>query len=190
MSLTACIALVAVSGCSAGDGVRLEGAASPVAGLSSSPSPSRAAGAADGKMTMDQVATLVRNDPRVGFQSDVQRCPAGSGNSSHKYPMEVQYGYLTDTGRQDLLVNLGSCGGYFGLGVYVYEYKGGTYKNVFLEETPPVSGAIKDGILVITRQVYTDSDAVCCPTGRSVTTFAWNGGWFSEVSHSRSAVSG
>jgi hypothetical protein len=31
---------------------------------------------------------------------------------------------------------------------------------------------------------------VCCPTGRSTTTFAWNGGWFSEVSHSRSGVDG
>lgn len=179
---------MALSGCAAGGGVRLEGTASPLGRISASPSPLTTA--ADGKPTADEVASLVRNDPRVGFRSEVHRCPAGSGDVSHRYPMDVQYGYLTDTARQDLLVNLGTCGGYIGLGVYVYEYKDGSYKNVFLEETPPVHGSIKDGILVITRQVYTDSDAVCCPSGRSVTTFAWNGGWFSEVSHSRSGVHG
>lgn len=180
--------MTSVTGCSSGGGVRLEGTASPLGQVSASASASRTPG--NGKLTADQVTALVKNDPRVGFRSDVRRCPAGSGDISHKYPLDVQYGHLTDTGRLDLLVNLGTCGGTFGLGVYVYEYKQGAYKNVFLEETPPVQGSIKDGILVITRQVYTDSDAVCCPTGRSVTTFAWNGGWFSEVTHTRSGVDG
>jgi hypothetical protein len=177
-----------VSGCSAGEGVRLEGSAGPSGSASAKPSATRLPAGAE--LDQDQVAALIRNDPRVGFRSEAVRCPANSGGQSRRYPIDVQYGNLTDTGRRDLLVNLSNCGGEVGLGVYVYEYKGGGYKNVFLEETPPIHGSIKDGVLVITRKVYTDSDAVCCPTGRSITTFAWNGGWFSEVSHSRSGVNG
>jgi hypothetical protein len=176
VAVSACTALVVVSGCAAGGGVRLEGSASP---FSTTPSPS-SSDVDSGKVN---VAELVRNDPRVGFKGDVRRCP-GSG---HKYPLTAKYGHLTDSDRPDLLVNLSTCGDGMGLGVYVYEYKDGSYKNVFLEETPPVQGSIQDGILVVNRQVYTGSDAVCCPTGKSVTTFAWNGGWFSEVSHTRSA---
>jgi hypothetical protein len=170
--VAAVCALIAVSGCADSNGVRLEGTASA---SSASPSPTVTAGKIN-------PVDLLKQDPKVRdeFKDDVKPC-----KGTKKYPVEVKYGYLTDSGRPDVLINLSTCNDGMGLGVYVYQKKGASYQNVFIDETPPVHGELGDGFLKVVRQVYTDSDAVCCPTGQSVTTYAWTGGWFSEISHSR-----
>jgi len=168
-------ALIAVGGCADSGGVRLEGTAATASAVPSRP-PTVTAGKVD-------AVNLLKQDPQVraDFKKDLKPCPG----AAKKYPVEVTYGDLTDSGHPDVLINLSTCGGSMGLGVYAYQKKGNSYQNVFVDETPPVHGEIDDGFLKVTRQVYMTSDAMCCPTGRSVTTFAWTGGWFSEISHSR-----
>jgi hypothetical protein len=176
-AIAAVCALIGVSGCADTGGVRLEGAAST---SKASPSPTVSAGKVN-------PVTLLKQDPKVReeFKEDVKPCPGTGAGKPKKYPVEAKYGYLTDSRYPDILINLSTCGDGTGLGVYVYQQKGGSYQNVFIDETPPVHGEIGDSYLEIIRKVYTDTDAVCCPTGKSVTTYAWTGGWFSEISHSR-----
>ena len=95
-----------------------------------------------------------------------------------EYPVDVSYGNLTAGSSDDVVVNVLTCGDAVGIGSYVYREEGGSYKNVFKAEEPPVYAEIDRGDLVVTRQVYEKGDPVSSPSGENVITYRWTTGHF------------
>ncbi|MFF0161956.1 hypothetical protein ACFYRY_31110 [Streptomyces sp. NPDC005263] len=170
-----------VSACgTGGTGARDEGPAhaDSMAGAkvsaSPSPSPSR---------TADRVnaVRLVKADPAVSAEvkRELKPCVAD------QYPVDVSYGDLTGGSADDIVVNVLTCGDAVGIGSYVYREQGGSYRNVFKAEEPPVYAEIDRGDLVVTKQVYEKGDPVSAPSGEIVNTYDWRGTRFVQTYSSR-----
>lgn len=168
MAVLAALALFVTACGTGGTGARDEGPAhaDSVAGAvpspSASPVPSR---------TAEEVnaVRLLKDDPFVSpeIKNDLKPC---AGN---QYPVDVSYGKLTGGSADDVVVNVMTCGDWVGIGSYVYRERGGSYRNIFSSEQPPVYAEIDRGALVVTWQLYDKGDAVSNPSGEEVTTYRW-----------------
>ncbi len=163
--------LILVTGCAEGGGVRVEGDAPasvvPPPSPRTTPSPK-----------IDPVAVLDR-DPKVDSDIKAHLKPCGGD----EYPIDTSFGNVTGQSTPDLVINVSTCGDGVGLGSYVYRMEKGKYTDVFGDDQPPVYIDIEQGELELTRQVYAHDDAVCCPSGEDVIMYRWNGGRFTETSH-------
>jgi hypothetical protein len=174
-TVTVCGALIAVASCHHSGGVREEGTASTdSAAVTAYATPSAATGT-------DPVK-LLKKDPKVApdIREDLVSC---GGRTS--YPVETRFGDLTGTtsgARTDMVVNVSTCADGVGIGSYVYRLQDGKYRNVFVDEQPPVVAEISDGELKVTHQVYEPQDSVSNPSGEDITTYRWTGTRFGEVS--------
>ncbi|MFE9449146.1 hypothetical protein [Streptomyces sp. NPDC006739] len=175
-AITAAVVFVAlgllVSACATGGtGARDEGPAhsDAVAGSAATP----AAAPSDTYRRVDAVA-LVKNDPKVSatVKRDLKPC------SGDDYPVDVSYGNLTDGSREDVVVNVLTCGDAVGVGSYVYRSASGSYEDVFKNEESPVYAEIDRGDLMVTKQVYEKGDPVSSPSGENVITYNWSAGRF------------
>ncbi|MFB7503224.1 hypothetical protein [Streptomyces broussonetiae] len=168
--LAALALLVAACG-TGGTGARDEGPAhaSAVAGAVASPSAS-----APGVYKKVDAVTLIKQDPQVSttVKNELKPC------SGEEYPVDVTYGRLTGSTRDDVVVNVLTCADAVGIGSYVYRDEGGTYKNVFKTEESPVYAEIDQGLLTVTKQVYKKGDPISSPSGEDVITYDWSGGRF------------
>lgn len=156
-----------VSACgTGGTGARDEGPArgDSVAGAAASPSPASSVTAAH----VDAVR-LVKDDPKVSADVKRELKPC----TGDDYPLDVSYGDLTGGSSDDVVVNVLSCGDMVGIGSYVYREEGGSYRNVFKVEEPPLYAEIDRGALVVTRQVYEKGDPVSSPSSEEVSTYLW-----------------
>ncbi|MEU0915662.1 hypothetical protein [Streptomyces althioticus] len=172
---TAVLAAVVLFGTGCGAGgtgardegpARVDGGASPAApATASSPTPER----------VDAVR-LIKGDPAVSAEvkRELKPCVAD------EYPVDVSYGNLTGEARDDVVVNVLTCGDAVGVGAYVYRHQGDGYVNVFSAEEPPVYAEIDRGDLVVTKQVYDRGDPVSSPSGEVVITYRWLSGRFDE----------
>ncbi|MFC5723717.1 hypothetical protein ACFP1Z_26485 [Streptomyces gamaensis] len=163
-----------LAGCEAGsDGVRREGAAQTQSAARPSLPPTASASA---RQKVDAVR-LVKNDPKVSdlVKKNLKPCV------KNEYPVDVIYGRLTGGPRDDVVVNILTCGDSFGVGSYVYRAKGDSYENVFSAEQPPVYAEIDRDDLRVTKQIYGPGDAVCCASGEDVMTYRWSGDEFHET---------
>ncbi|MET8475486.1 hypothetical protein [Streptomyces sp. NPDC004856] len=178
----------ALAACSAGGtGPRDEGPArsdpvgSTAAASSASPSPSASPSAPSSAAAV----RMVKKDPKVSadIKRDLKPCVAD------EYPVDVSYGTLTGGSRSDVVVNVMTCGDAVGIGTYVYRDEGGTYKNVFRDEEPPVYAEIDRGDLVVTKQVYEKGDSVASPSGEEILTYRWSGKHFAQQSRTHNDYS-
>ncbi|MBJ6644657.1 hypothetical protein ACWDLL_33070 [Streptomyces griseoincarnatus] len=172
---TAVLAAVVLFGTGCGAGgtgardegpARVDGGAGPAApATASSPAPDR----------VDAVR-LIKGDPAVSAEvkRELKPCVAD------EYPVDVSYGNLTGEARDDVVVNVLTCGDAVGIGAYVYRHQGDRYVNVFSAEEPPVYAEIDRGELVVTKQVYDRGDPVSSPSGEVVITYRWLSGRFGE----------
>ncbi len=167
----ALVPLVVMTGCGEGGGVRVEGDAP--ASVIPSPTPRSSAAA-----KVDPVA-LLNGDPKVGREIKADLKPCGGD----EYPIDTSYGNVTGNSVPDVVINVSTCGDGVGLGGYVYRMENGRYREVFGDDQPPVYVDIEQGALELTRQVYSHSDAVCCPSGEDVIMYRWADGRFAETSH-------
>ncbi|CAM5453213.1 hypothetical protein [Streptomyces abikoensis] len=167
-----------LAGCNAGsEGVRKEGTAQTQSAAKPTRLPSAAATAERPQEKVDAVK-LIKGDPKIGAQvkKDLKPCV------KNQYPLDVIYGKLTDGSRDDIVVNILTCGDSVGVGSYVYRAKGdGSYENVFMIEQAPVYAEIDRRDLRVTKQVYGPGDAVCCASGEDVMTYHWSGAEFRET---------
>nr|WP_306318652.1 MULTISPECIES: hypothetical protein [unclassified Streptomyces] len=170
-----------------GTGPRDEGPArtdpvgSTAAADGASPSPS----ASPSPPSSSEAVRIVKKDPKVSadIKRDLKPCV------EDEYPVDVSYGTLTGSSRSDVVVNVMTCGDAVSIGTYVYRDVGGTYKNVFRDEEPPVYGEIDRGDLVVTKQVYEKGDSVASPSGEEVLTYRWNGDHFAQESRTHNDYS-
>ncbi|MGC4913847.1 hypothetical protein [Streptomyces albogriseolus] len=119
---------------------------------------------------------LIKGDPAVSAEvkRELKPCVAD------EYPVDVSYGNLTGQARDDVVVNVLTCGDAVGIGAYVYRPQGDGYVNVFSAEEPPVYAEMDRGDLVVTKQVYDRGDPVSSPSGEVVITYRWISGRFAE----------
>lgn len=166
----ALVPLALATGCAEGGGVRVEGNA-PASVI---PPPSPRASSVD---RVDPIE-LLDGDPRVGrdIKDDLKSC------GGDEYPIDTSYGNLTGNSMPDVVINVSTCGDGVGLGSYVYRAEGGRYVDVFSDEQPPVYLDMEQGVLELTRQVYSHDDEVCCPSGEDVIMYRWADGRFAETS--------
>ncbi|MEU3889647.1 hypothetical protein [Streptomyces sp. NPDC029041] len=165
-----------VSGCGAGGtGARDEGPAHADAVAGAAATPSAAPSKSKSPDNVNPVA-LIKDDPKVApeVKRELKPCVA------NEYPVDVSYGNLTSGSADDVVVNVLTCGDAVGVGSYVYREQGGSYKNVFTSEEPPVYAEIDRGDLVVTKQVYDKGDPVSSPSGENVITYRWTSGHFAE----------
>ncbi|GAA0385056.1 hypothetical protein [Streptomyces luteireticuli] len=175
---TAATAGLLLAGCSTStEGVRKEGpaqtqsTAKAVGGAKqpeSAPSPTR---------TKIDAAALIKADPKIGdaVKKNFKPCV------KDQYPVDVIYGQLTGGSRDDVVVNILTCGDAIGIGSYVYRAKGDSYENVFSSEASPVYADIDRGDLQVTTQIYGSGDPVADPSGEDVVTYHWTDGKFRET---------
>ncbi len=178
-AVIAAVAVVAAlglfaSGCgTGGTGARDEGPArsDSVAGSAQAPSVSRSA-----TPNRANAVRLVKSDPgaSAAVKRDLKPCVGD------EYPVDVSYGKLTGGSADDIVINVMTCGDAVGVGSYVYREEGGSYRNVFRAEEPPVYAEIDRGDLVITQQVYERGDSVTYPSGEVVITYHWRATRFAE----------
>ncbi|MFD7815912.1 hypothetical protein ACFV6E_23755 [Streptomyces sp. NPDC059785] len=128
---------------------------------------------------------LVKKDPEVSaaVKRGLKPCV------SDEYPVDVSYGNLTAGAADDIVVNVMTCGDAVGVGSYVYRREGGSYKNVFNAEEPPVYAEIDRGDLVVTQQLYKKGDPVSYPSSEEVITYRWAANRFSEVARTHNDYS-
>ncbi|MFD7295712.1 hypothetical protein ACFV9W_20700 [Streptomyces sp. NPDC059897] len=169
-----------------GTGPRDEGPArtDPV-GSTAAGSASPSAAASPSAPSSAEAVRMVKKDPAVSadIKRDLKPCVAD------EYPVDVSYGTLTGGSRSDVLVNVMTCGDAVGIGTYVYRDEGGTYKNVFKAEEPPVYAEIDRGDLVVTKQVYEKGDSVASPSGEEILTYRWSGHGFAQESRTHNDYS-
>ncbi|MDN3268361.1 hypothetical protein [Streptomyces sp. MA15] len=166
-------AVLLASGCGAsGTGARDEGPARVDDGASPA-TPATAPSPAPDRV---DAVRLIKRDPAVSVQvkRELKPCVAD------EYPVDVSYGNLTGEARDDVVVNVLTCGDAVGIGAYVYRHQDGSYVNVFSAEEPPVYAEIDRGDLVVTKQVYDRGDPVSSPSGEDVITYRWVSGRFGE----------
>ncbi|MGX2996534.1 hypothetical protein JNUCC64_20040 [Streptomyces sp. JNUCC 64] len=146
---------------------------------SASPSPAR---------TRVNAVRLLMDDPRVSreLKEDLRPCTGGADS----YPLDVIYGDLTDSPRDDVVINVLTCGDSVGIATYVYRPDGEGYANVHRSEDSPVYAEIDRGDLVVTRQVYHDRDPVAVPSGEDVVTYRWKADSFEERARTYNDYSG
>ncbi|MEU6817448.1 hypothetical protein [Streptomyces sp. NPDC046860] len=169
----AAVGLSATACGAGGTGARDEGPArvSAVAGAAAaSPSP----GPANGYRRVDAVR-LLKRDPAVSAAVKHELKPCGSGDD---YPVDVSYGDLTGSDRTDVVINVLTCADAVGIGAYVYREAGGSYRNVFKAEESPVYAEIDQGVLTVTKQVYSKGDPISSPSGEDVIPYKWKTGRF------------
>ncbi|QTU47754.1 hypothetical protein F3K20_25690 [Streptomyces scabiei] len=135
--------------------------------------------------SVDEVVRMVRADPEVSrtVKSDLKPCVAD------EYPVDVSYGNLTGGSGDDLVVNVMTCADAVGVASYVYRSEKGTYRSVFLSEQPPVYAEIDRGDLMVTRQLYENSDPSSYPSSEEVTTYRWIKDGFVQRSSTRTEYS-
>ena len=164
-----------LAGCDTGsEGVRKEGAAQTQSAAKPTRLPSASAVPAQQKV---DAIKLIKSDPKVGDQVKKNLKPCVKND----YPVDVIYGQLTEGSRNDVVINVLTCGDSFGVGAYVYRAKGDSYENVFSVEQPPVYADIDRRELRVTKQVYGPGDAACCASGEDVMTYHWSGEEFRET---------
>lgn len=179
------VLLGALVACSAGGtGARDEGPARTDPVGSTEPAASASASPSAIPKTVNAVR-LVKDDPRVStdIKRDLKPCVA------NEYPVDVSYGNLTGGASSDVVVNVMTCGDAVGIGTYVYRDEGGSYRNVFQTEEPPVYAEIDRGDLVVTKQVYEKGDSVSSPSGEEVLTYRWSGTRFAQRSRTHNDYS-
>jgi hypothetical protein len=172
-----------LAGCESGsEGVRKEGAARTQSAAKPSRVPSAPASPTQGRI---DAIKLIRSDPKVSDQVKKNLKPCDKS----QYPVDVIYGQVTDGDRDDVVVNILTCGDSLGVAAYVYRAKGDSYENVFAAEQPPVYAEIDRRDLRVTKQVYGPGDAACCASGEDVLTYHWSGNEFREASRTHTDFS-
>ncbi|MDQ8707769.1 hypothetical protein RCO28_35650 [Streptomyces sp. LHD-70] len=173
-ALGLCLATL-VSCSTGGTGTRDEGPARSDQLAQGSPAPS----ARPGKEHAVDPVRLVREDPQVSkaVKADLKPCAGDS------YPVDVSYGNLTGGSRNDVVVNVLTCGDAIGIGAYVYRAKGGAYENVFRTEQPASYAEIDRDGLTVTRQTYEKDDSVALPSGEDITLYEWRDDAFVQTRH-------
>ncbi|MER5489774.1 hypothetical protein ACWD6I_06525 [Streptomyces sp. NPDC002454] len=159
---------------SQGTGVRDEG---PARGSASTEEETPSASPSSAPPRVDAVRLLM-DDPDVdaGVKEMLRLCTSDKDS----YPVDAIYGNLTDGGRDDVVVNVLTCGDAVSIGTYVYRPEGDDYTNAFRSDGFPVYAEIDRRELVVTQQVYSDEDPVAAPSGEDVITYRWKSGDFVE----------
>ncbi|MBX9397746.1 hypothetical protein K4749_30200 [Streptomyces sp. TRM72054] len=161
-----------------GTGARDEGPAhdDSMAGTAASSAAQASAVPESRSLTRAAAVKLLLSDPHVSaaVKRGLKPCVADA------YPVDLSYGDLTGGTVEDVVVNVVTCSDVVGIGSYVYREEGGSYRNVFKAEEPPVYAEIDRGDLVVTKQVYAKGDPVSSPSGENVITYRWTAGRFTE----------
>ncbi|MFI9723758.1 hypothetical protein ACIHFE_29555 [Streptomyces sp. NPDC052396] len=163
-----------LAGCStSSEGVRKEG---PAQTQSSAKPGKQPAASAPTREKVDAVK-LIKNDPKISdsVKKNFKPCV------KDQYPVDVIYGQLTGGDRDDVVVNILTCGDAIGIGSYVYRAKGDSYVDVFATEQSPVYADIDRRDLQVTTQVYGAGDPVADPSGEEVVTYHWSDSQFRET---------
>lgn len=171
-----CVGALTLAACATGGtGTRDEGPARSDQVIQGSPVPSHTAGR---DRAVDPIS-LVRRDPKVSraVKADLKPCAGDS------YPVDVSYGRLTGGPRNDVVVNVLTCGDAIGIGSYVYRAQGASYKNVFRTEEPASYAEIDRDGLTVTRQTYEKDDSVAMPSGEDITLYEWRDDAFVQTRH-------
>ncbi|MGA5132498.1 hypothetical protein QZH56_14690 [Streptomyces olivoreticuli] len=172
-----------LAGCEAGsEGVRKEGTAQTQSAAKPTRMPTASAVPTQGKI---DAIKLIKSDPKVSDQVKKNLKPC----EKNQYPVDVIYGQVTEGSRNDVVVNVLTCGDSLGVASYVYRAKGDSYENVFTAEQPPVYAEIDRRDLRVTKQVYGPGDAACCASGEDVMTYHWSGNEFREASRTHTDFS-
>lgn len=169
---------LAVAGCSTGsEGVRKEGPAQTRSGGSGAKAGKQPPTSAPPTHEKVDAVKLVKSDPRVNDQIKKNLKPC----VKDQYPVDVIYGRMTGGSRDDIVVNILTCGDGMGLGSYVYRAKGDGYVNVFTSEQSPVYADIDRRDLQVITQVYGAGDPVADPSGEDVVVYHWTDDQFRET---------
>ncbi|WP_062651135.1 hypothetical protein [Streptomyces maremycinicus] len=173
MSVLAALALCVSACATGGTGARDEGPAHSDAVVGATTVPSSAS---TGPPDRTEAVRLIQDDPQVSAEVKRELKPC----VGDEYPVDVSYGELTGGSGDDIIVNVLTCGDIVGVGSYVYrkDAAGGSYRNVFRAEEPPVYAEMDRGDLVVTEQVYEKGDPVSDPSGENVITYRWTSGRF------------
>ncbi|KNB52127.1 lipoprotein [Streptomyces caatingaensis] len=177
VAATAATAGLLLAGCSTStEGVRKEGPAQTRSTAESAGGKAPTASPSASRTKVD-AAALIKGDPRISdaVKKNFKPCV------KDQYPVDVIYGQLTGASRDDVVVNILTCGDAIGIGSYVYRAKGDSYENVFSSETSPVYADIDRGDLQVTTQIYGSGDPVADPSGEDVVTYHWTDGRFRET---------
>ncbi|QOV47699.1 hypothetical protein IPT68_20470 [Streptomyces chromofuscus] len=169
-----------------GTGARDEGPAhDSLAATAATPAVPASAVPPSRTLSRAEAVKLLLSDPQVSaaVKRDLRPCVAD------EYPVDLSYGDLTGGSVEDVVVNVVTCTDVVGIGSYVYREEGGSYRNVFRAEEPPVYAEIDRGDLVVTNQVYEKGDPVSSPSGENVITYHWSAGRFTEEYRTRNDYS-
>ncbi|EME98323.1 hypothetical protein [Streptomyces mobaraensis] len=172
----AAVAGLLLAGCNtSSEGVRKEGPAQPQSAAKAE-TRTTTPSAPPTRRKID-AAALIKSDPKISeaVKKNFKPCV------KDQYPVDVIYGQLTGGSRDDVVVNILTCGDAIGIGSYVYRAKGDSYENVFSSEQSPVYADIDRGDLLITSQIYGSGDPVADPSGEDEVTYHWSDGRFRET---------
>ncbi|WP_431782593.1 hypothetical protein [Streptomyces chumphonensis] len=207
-AVTLLLLAVVLTGCAAGDGVRIEESASAAEDTPAEASPLPAATPSPAPETEAEAPTPP--SPGATRETDVPTAgapvspPGASGEveivsllradravspavkrrlepcEAEEWPITFSFGELTDGPAEDLVVNVSACADGKGVGSYVYREEAERWVNVFADEEPTVFAEVTEGALRVHTQIYLDTDPTCCPSGEDVATYVWRDDGFAE----------
>ena len=176
--IAVCCLTLFTTGCATRGGVAVEGRASQVKPPPSTPPP------VTGALTSADTVSVLRADPKVNdkVKGMLKPCPDG------RYPLDQRYLDLTQDGAVDLIATVQMCLGKApaaynprgGIASYIYDLKTVPPAQLLaVEESAEVVPEPSYGVMVV-RSEYQASDRSCCPSGKAVAGYRWNGTAFEE----------
>ncbi|MBW1598965.1 hypothetical protein [Streptomyces sp. JJ38] len=197
-----------LSGCAAGDGVRIEESATAREGTEAKASPLPAVTPRPDEAEPDEPSPSAPDATRDGETptAGAPVSPPGARGEveivsllradpkvsydvkaglapcvEDAWPIQVTSADLTDGEAEDLVVNVSACADGKGVGAYVYRQgRAGEWVNVFADEEPTVFAEPAKRALLVHTQVYLDVDPMCCPSGEDIATYEWRKDGFAE----------
>ena len=181
-AVAAVVATAALSGCANGGGLRVEGAESPPPETAS---PSVAIGSQHPERTPEVAVDLykVRDallaDPRLGTypRSVLSNCTVISRCLSRGKTVDVLH---SGTPQQIVLIHTLEK---FVFGIFLIAVEPTGPRPIWnLDVEQPTVNASPQGDLVVESKIFAIDDPVCCPSGRRVEVYRWNGRQMIKVS--------
>jgi hypothetical protein len=181
-AVAAVVATAVLSACANGGGLRVEGAESPPP---DTPAPSVASGSAtpgrSPQVAVDlyKVRDALLADPRLGRypRSVLSNCTVISRCLSRGKTVDVLH---SGTPQQIVLIHTLEK---FVFGVFLIAVEPSGPRPVWiLDVEQPTVNASPQGDLVVESKIWTIDDPVCCPSGRRVEVYRWNGRQMIKVS--------
>ncbi|MGW1347261.1 hypothetical protein ACWCOV_39835 [Kribbella sp. NPDC002412] len=180
-------ALVGLSACGNGGGLRVEGADAPATSAAPSGSPSvmgegiapETARTPEAALDLAQVRVELLADPRL---PDIARrvlvnCTVISRCLSRGKSVDVMH---SGTPQQIVLIHTIEN---FVFGIFLIALEPAGPRPIWsLKVEQPTVNASPQGDLVVESKIYTLDDKVCCPSGRRVEVYRWNGRQMIKVS--------